>query len=139
MRRLQAQDGASLVEVLAAVTVFALIAAGTAAGTIASIRGSTASRSATVAAALIHDKIEQLRALDPATNPADLTPGAHVDPRSPMNELGVQGGIYTRVWTVVQDLPRRGLSTVLVTVMWNDGAPRTLRSGTYVCRTATCT
>ncbi len=139
MKRLQDTRGVSLIEVLAAVTVFALVAAGTAVGTIASYRGATASRSTTVAAALIHDKIEQLRSLDPTTNPADLTSGLHNDPGNPLNEVGGSGGQYTRLWVVLPDTPRRGLSTVIVTIMWNDGAPRTLRSATYVCRSATCT
>lgn len=140
MNRLRQQHGASLVEVLAAVTVFALIAAGSAAGTIASYRGATTSRGTTVAAALIHDKIEQLRALDPSTNPADLTAGVHMDPRNPLNEIGASGGLYTRLWTVLPDSPKRGLSTVIVTVLWNDGGvQRSLRNATYVCRNATCT
>ena len=139
MTRRPNQRGMSLIEVLAAVTIFAIIAAGAAVGTITTIKGNTASRSVTAAAALIHDKMEQLRALAPAANPADLRAGEHTDPNNPLTELGVRGGRYQRTWTVTANSPRRGLSEVVVTVTWNDGVRRVLRSATYVCRSATCT
>lgn len=132
------QSGSSLIEVLAAVAIFAIIAAGAAAGTISTIRGNAASRNTSAAAALIHDKIEQLRALDPAATPADLGAGLHEDPANPLNELGQRGGIYARAWTVTAGSPRQGLAVVRVTVTWNDGSPRVLSSATYVCQTATC-
>lgn len=138
MNRLADQTGISLVEVLAAVTVFAIIAAGATVGTVSAIRGNTTSRGTTAAAALIHDKMEQLRALDPAANPAELQTGNHSDANNPLTELGARGGTYTRTWQVTLNSPRRGLSEVVVTVAWNDGVQRTLRSAMYVCRSATC-
>jgi len=132
------QSGSSLIEVLAAVSIFAIIAAGAATGTIATIRGNSASRNTAAAAALIHEKFEQLRAVDPTANPTDLTPGAHQDPANPLNELGLPGGIYSRTWTVIAGSPRKGLAEVRVTLNWNDRGPRTLSSATYVCQTATC-
>lgn len=138
MERLTDQRGITLIETLAALAIFALVAAGVAAGTIATLRGNSTSRDATAAAALIHDKLEQLRALDPAASPADLQPGRHVDPRNPLTPLGAAGGRYVRSWTVTVDSPRRGLAEVVVTVTWNDGVARTLRSATFVCRSATC-
>lgn len=138
MTRRASQDGTSLIEVLAAVTLFAIIAAGAAAGTITTIRGTSTSRDVTAAAALIHDKIEQLRALDPTANPVDLRAGPHSDASNPLTALGERGGMYRRTWTVTTNTPRRGLSEVVVTVTWNDGSPRTLRSATYLCGSATC-
>jgi prepilin-type N-terminal cleavage/methylation domain-containing protein len=138
MTTLRTDHGISLIEVLAALTVFALVAAGAATGTIATIRGNTASRDATAAAALIHDKLEQLRALDPAGNPADLSAGQHNDPLNPVSDIGQAGGIYTRSWAVTRNSPRSGLAEVRVTVSWKDSAPRTLTSATYVCLTTTC-
>jgi len=138
MTRLHSADGLSLLEVLAALTVFALVAAGAAAGTIATIRGNTASRDATIAAALIHDKIEQLRSLDPATNPADLTAGTHTDARNPMTALGQAGGIFTRSWKIVTNSPRQGLAEAKITVTWKDPQTRSMSSATYLCLTATC-
>jgi prepilin-type N-terminal cleavage/methylation domain-containing protein len=139
MTRPRRMHGSTLIEVLAGVSVFAIIAAGAAAGTIATIRGNTASRDVTAAAALIHDKLEQLRALDPAANPADLTAGAHHDALNPINELAQRGGVFKRTWTVAANSPRRGLAEVKVTVTWSDPVPRTLSSATYVCLTRTCT
>jgi type II secretory pathway pseudopilin PulG len=124
--------------VLAALTVFAVVAAGAATATISTTRGNAASRYATAAAALIHDKMEQLRALDPALNPADLTTGAHNDPLNPISDVGAAGGIYTRSWTVTRNSPRKGIADVRVTVSWNAPATRTLTSATYVCLTPTC-
>ena len=138
MRRIASQRGISLVEVLAAVTVFALVAAGAAAGMIGTIRGNTTSRGVAEASALIHDKIEQLRALDPGANPADLTAGVHNDALSPMTALGQAGGLYHRSWTVVRNSPRQGLAEVTLTVSWRDSRPRVLKSATYLCLTPTC-
>jgi prepilin-type N-terminal cleavage/methylation domain-containing protein len=139
MTRATRQDGTSLIELLAAVAIFAVIAAGAGVATVSTLRGNATSRDVTAAAALIHDKIEQLRALDPAAAPADLRAGEHVDARNPLTALGATGGSYRRSWTVTVDSPRRGLSEVVVTVSWNNGTARTLRSATYVCRSATCT
>lgn len=138
MSRIATENGISLIEVLAAVTVFALVAAGAAAGTIATIRGNATSRGVSEATALIHDKIEQLRALDPTGNPADLASGVHNDPLNPMNALGQAGGTYSRSWTVVRNSPRQGLAEVTLTVSWTDSRPRTLKSATYLCLTPTC-
>ncbi len=139
MTRWTRQDGTSLIEVLAAVAIFAIIASGAAVGAIATIKGNNTSREVTSAAALIHDKIEQLRALDPIAAPADLRAGEHADPSNPLTALGGIGGTFRRTWTVTPDSPRRGLSVVVITITWNNGVPRTLRGATYVCRSATCT
>ncbi|MGD9764843.1 MAG: hypothetical protein AB7V27_14105 [Candidatus Binatia bacterium] len=135
--RIATESGLSLLEVLASVTVFALVAAGMGAQTIATIQANSSSRATTAAAALIQDKIEQLRALDPAANPAALRPGTYSDPQ-PLNEVGAAGGRFTRSWTITADVPRRGLSQVVVAVSWKDPIPRTLQSTTFLCRTATC-
>jgi prepilin-type N-terminal cleavage/methylation domain-containing protein len=139
MIRLCNPRGITLIESVAAMAILAIIAAGAATGTIGTMRGNLSSRTATVAAALIHDKIEQLRALDPTTNPADLTAGTHNDALNPLTELGAAGGIYSRSWTIVANSPRQGLADVKVTVTWKDPRSRTLSSATYLCLTATCT
>ena len=137
MKRLT-QRGLSLLEVLASVTIFSLAAAGLASSTVATIKGNGVSRDTAAAVALLQDKIEQFRAADPTANPADLTPGYHSDPLSPLNSLGQPGGVFTRSWTVAPNTPRLGLSQVTVRVAWSGPEPRSVQATTYVCRTATC-
>ncbi len=139
MKRLRRQGGFSLLEILVTMTVFSLVAAGIAAGTAATIKGNSASRDTSAGAALIHDKVEQLRALDPAASPTDLLPGYHNDPLNPLNALGRRGGSFMRSWTVTPNTPSLGLAEVVITVSWNGPETRTLSAITYVCQTPTCT
>jgi type II secretory pathway pseudopilin PulG len=132
------QSGFSYAELLAAMTLFSVVAAGLTTNTVATMRSNGMSRGATAAAALLNDKIEQFRAMDPATNPADLTAGYHADPNNPMTPLGHRGGNMNRSWMVAANSPKVGLSEVVVTVTWSDPLPRRLTAVTYVCRTATC-
>jgi len=132
------QGGSTIIEVLAAVAIFGIVAAGATTGTIATIHGASASRMTSAAAALIHDRFERLRALDPAASPADLTAGAHADAQNPLTELGAPGGGYTRTWIVTRDTPRRGMADVRITVTWTHGGPRSLTGASYVCLSATC-
>lgn len=138
MRSVRNQHGVSLLEVLASVTLFAVAAAGLSAGTIANIRGNTSSRAASTASALILDQIEEFRALDQTTNPADLTTGTHEDPLNPIDGLGRADGIFNRSWVVNADTPRRGLKEVIVTVTWRDPIPRSMTGITFVCGTDKC-
>jgi hypothetical protein len=105
---------------------------------IGSMKATTISRQTTVAATLIYDKIDQLRALDPVASPADLAAGSHSDPLNPMTEIAEAGGNFTRTWFVTEDSPEIGLSEVVVTVSWEDYATRTVSGTTYVCRRAGC-
>ncbi len=133
------QSGFSLLEVLSSMTVFAIAAAGLASTTISTTKSNSTSRHTTVAIALIQDKIEELRSMDPTTNPADFAGGSHADASNPMTALGAAGGAYTRTWQVNLNTPAIGLSEVVVTVAWNspDG-PRSLSAVTFICRTASC-
>jgi prepilin-type N-terminal cleavage/methylation domain-containing protein len=136
--RWQGESGLSLIEVLAGIAIFSVVAAGLASSTVATIRANAVSRDTATAAALIQDKLEQFRALDPAGNPADLTAGTHSDANNPVNALGAAGGSFTRKWTVTANTPRRGLSQVVVTVSWASAQRRTLTGVAYVCSTSTC-
>lgn len=124
-------------EILAGVVIFSLVAAGSMLLSIGSMKATTASRQVTTAATLIYDKVDQLRSLDPATNP-DLTPGSHSDPLNPLKENGQTGGRFTRTWSVTQDTPEIGLSEVIITVSWTDYGPRAVKGTTYVCRRSGC-
>ncbi len=129
-------QGFSVVEVMASLTLFAIVAAALATTSMSTIRYNARSRDSSAAAALVQDRIEGFRALDPGA--PDLTPGSHQDRYSTMNALGQSGGKFSRSWTVTADSPRRGLAKVVVTVRWQDSGERSMTGVTYVCRTSTC-
>jgi Tfp pilus assembly protein PilV len=131
--------GVSVVEVLASVAVFGIIAAGLAVNSVSVIRSNRISRDLSGGAALAQGKVEQLRALDPAANPADLSAGTHFDAANPLNGYGQAGGIYTRQWTVTRDTPAPGLATVVVTVSFHEEVARSMRVVAFVCQSSTCT
>jgi len=139
-----------LIEVLAALTIFAIVAAGLAAATITTIRSNSTSRNASTAASLIQDRIERFRALD-VTNPA-----AYAQLVDPDTFEGVEGSDrvdalgnasstapFRRNWVVthVTDADgniEAGVVRVEVTVEWNDPIQRSITSVAYVCITSLC-
>ncbi|MFQ5665053.1 MAG: prepilin-type N-terminal cleavage/methylation domain-containing protein [Candidatus Binatia bacterium] len=137
----RSDSGFTLLEVLVALTLFAVVAAGLSVTTIGSVKANSQSRRVAAASALIQDKIEQLRALDPSTDPVDLQPGSHDDPLNPVTPLGGPNGTFTRTWVVTPNTPKIGLSEVVLTISWNgpdDPAPRSISAATYVCRSTAC-
>lgn len=138
MNRLRQQGGLGIIEVLIAILFFSLVAAGLLRTTVGATRGNLRSKSLGAASALIYDKVEQLRALDVSTNPADLTEGHHVDALNPMTATGGVGGTFTRAWDVTTHVPRHGVSEVVITVSWPGMGSPSVRGVTYVCNTTTC-
>ena len=138
MNRIERHDGFSMIEVLAGLTIFAVVSAGLAATTISTVKANSTSRELTAASALIHSKIEAFRALDPAANPADLTAGTHDDASNPITPLGTAGGEFRRSWVVTTNTPKIGMSRVVVRVTFNNPDAYTMTGVTYVCRTSTC-
>jgi prepilin-type N-terminal cleavage/methylation domain-containing protein len=140
MTRDRGEGGFSMLEVLASITVFAVAAAALATATVGTLKANTNSRDTSAATALVQDKVERLRALDGAANPADLRSGTHSDPLNPMTPLGEAGGHFNRSWVVTSHTPRQGLAEVVVTVTWSRArVSRSVRSVTYVCESSTCT
>lgn len=138
MRKRQSESGFTLVEVLTALSIFAVVAAGMAKGTMASLRTNGFSKETVMGAALLQDSIEKFRAIDPTTNSALLTPGEHTDPNNPITSLGGAGGYFTRTWVVTANTPRTGMSKVVVKVSWANGTTRTLTGVAYLCSTLSC-
>jgi prepilin-type N-terminal cleavage/methylation domain-containing protein len=138
MNRIKRPDGFSLIEVLAGLSIFAVVSAGLAATTISTVRANSTSRELTAASALIHSKIEDFRALDPAGNPDDLTAGTHNDASNPITPLGAAGGEFRRSWVVTTNTPKGGMSRIVVSVTFNNPDSYTMTGVTYVCRTSTC-
>src|SRR5262249_29530475 len=134
----QNQRGVTLVEVLTGMSMFAVIAAGMAKGTMSTIRTNTLSKDTMAAASLVQGSIETFRAIDPTTNPALLTAGTHADANNPIPSLGAAGGYFTRTWTVTANTPRTGMSEVVVTVSWRSVTTQTLTGVAYLCSTSTC-
>jgi type II secretory pathway pseudopilin PulG len=139
MTRAGSNCGAGLVEVLVALALFSIVAAGLATTTIGSTRRNERSKAIAAAAALVHDKIEHLRALDPEKDPPDLAAGDHADPGNPMTATGTPGGIFTRSWSVQRDTPARGLARVVVRASATGPVPYTVLGVTYLCTSPTCT
>lgn len=121
-----------------AILFFSLVAAGLLRTTVGATQGNLQSKNIGVGSALIYDKVEQLRALDVSTNPADLTEGHHTDPLNPLTPTGRPDGHFTRTWDVTANVPRHGISEVVITVSWPGLRPNVVRGVTYVCNTATC-
>jgi Tfp pilus assembly protein PilV len=136
--RLGSKSGLTITEVLAALSVFLIVAAGLASATVAVIRGNATSRTTAAAAALVQGKIEEFRSFGSASGTADLTAGRHEDPGNPISPLGRNDGAFRRSWEVTSASPRAGLARVEVTVMWNDPQPGSLSSVTLICENPSC-
>ncbi len=133
------RNGFTLVEVLAALALFGIVSAGLALNSVAAVRHNRVSHALSAATALAQDQIEQLRALDPNTNPPALAAGTHSDAANPITALGTPGGRFMRQWSVTRDSPITGTATVVVTVSWTDGTPRSVLLWAYVCESSGCT
>jgi len=138
MTRRGDQGGFAMLEVMLAIGLFAIVAGSLSAVTVGSVRANNVSKQTSVATALIQNKVEHFRALNPAVSSADLTPGTHQDPLNPMTPLGNGNGTYNRSWVVTANTPKIGLSQVAVTVTWKGSSARTVTGVTYVCVTANC-
>ena len=102
------EKGFTLLEVLIAISIFAIGILGVASMQITAIGGNTSARTHTEAATWAADRVERLMAL-PYTH-ADLAQGNHNAP----NE-----GIYAISWTVTDDTPITNTKTIAVIVTWN--------------------
>lgn len=138
MSRLRNRRGISTVETMASLTLFAAVAAGLSSTTVGTIQQNHRSKLLAQASALVQDKMEELRALDPATNPAVLQAGTHSDPLNPLSPDPSKRGNFTRSWTVQRDVPVKGLAQVAVTVSLSGKTPITVTGASFVCTTRTC-
>ena len=152
MNRVRNQRGITLIETMAALGVFSVVAVGFTTSTIANIKMNNESRTIAAATALVQNQIENIRMLQPvvstvSTIPADLTTGTHTDPNNPVTALGAANGTFTRTWTVSnvsQYLSgsvvgvRPGLIQVAVTVSWTTPIAGSVTAVTYACKTQYC-
>ena len=94
--------GYSLIELLVAMTLFAIAALGLSTGVAMVLRSGVLSDDLTHATLFAQEKLEEL-----ASHPGALTGGADT-PQPP----------FTRDWTVSLDDPEIGLTSITVTVSW---------------------
>jgi type IV pilus assembly protein PilV len=125
------QGGFNLIEVMASITIVAIVAGGLTATTITTIKSNAVSRDTMEAVSLAQDRIEQFRAMSFPAQIGQLVSGSDTVPGASGNAT------FTRRW-VVSGGPTGGLSQVTVTVSWQAPAPRSVSSVGYICRTATC-
>ena len=149
MKRLRSQVGSGLLEVLAATTLFSVVAVGLTSSAVSNIRLNTSSRTMAAATTLLQTKVEQIRLTVPVVNavPAELTVGTHNDLNNPITALGGASGTFTRSW-VVTTVPqylngsvvgaRPGIVQVAVSVSWTTPGSGTLTAVTYACTMPNC-
>jgi prepilin-type N-terminal cleavage/methylation domain-containing protein len=107
MRRRARARGVSLVEVLASMTLFALVASAASGLAVASIRHTTQNRHASIAAMLAQRELEDLRGLD-------------FDEVASRASTVVEGGLaYAVASDVEADTPGPGMKTITVRVGWS--------------------
>jgi prepilin-type N-terminal cleavage/methylation domain-containing protein len=137
-KRLGTDAGLTITEVLAALSIFLIVATGLASATVAVIRGNSISRTTAAAAALVQGKIEEFRSFGSAFGTVELTSGRHEDPGNPISPLGKNGGAFRRSWVVTSASPRAGLARVEVTVNWDAPQAGSLSSVTLICENPSC-
>ena len=100
------QNGFTLIEVLIAMTVFAIGILGVAAMQLGAIKGNSYSSHLTEATTLAQDKMEELMMLD--YNDSKLDPGNYT--KSP--------GRYKIIWTIKDNVPATNTKTIDIRVTW---------------------
>jgi prepilin-type N-terminal cleavage/methylation domain-containing protein len=119
MRKRRAARGVSLLEILVAISLFAITAAGLAAFAMHSLRRTSANRGSTGAVIAAQQEIEDLRGLD------------YVAVASRTYTATISGHPYGVGTAVANDTPASGMKQITVTVNWNEP----LGPQSYVVRT----
>ena len=106
----RSQRGASFIEVVAAVALFALVAIGLSPALLSARKVADLSKDQAAATALAQDVIENIR----QTASTSVATGSD----GPLKPDGTSGGIFSRSWNVATDSPTTGVNRVTVTVSW---------------------
>ena len=128
MKVLTDQKGFTLLELLIALVILAIGLLGLAGLHIAAIRGNVSGFKLSTASAIAQERIEELKALDPAS--AALSAGDHADD----GNVAVQGIVYSRGYTIQNNTPVTGTSTILFTISWTEPGTGTARSSRLFTR-----
>jgi type II secretory pathway pseudopilin PulG len=106
------QRGTTFIEILAAVSIFSIVAIGLSPGLLSARKFADLSANQSIATALAGDKIEQVRTLAATA----VTSGSD----GPLQADGTGGGIFNRTWTVTANSPVAGVNCLSVRVSWQD-------------------
>ena len=111
------EKGFSLIEILIAITVFAIGILAVGKMQIAAIKGNSFANDLTKATTLAQDRMEKLIGLsytDPLLGGANTTATDHNDPNNPVDDR------YNIFWNIVPDYPVINTKTIKVIVRWTD-------------------
>jgi len=108
------QNGFTLLEILLAITIFAIGLLAVAAMQVSAIHGNKLGNEWTQATSLAQQQLEALKSGDITT--ATYTAGVYNDANNPMTGTGANGGIFNRSWTIAANTTFSVRATV--TVSW---------------------
>lgn len=107
------QEGFTLIEILIAITIFAIGMLAVGSMQVSGIQGNATAKGLTGASLWAADRIEKLMPLD--YEDAMLDPAGN-----PHGPVSVDGGRYAIEWQVTQDLPVVNIKAIKITVSWQD-------------------
>ena len=122
------QKGFTLLELLIALVILAIGLLGLAGLHIAAIQGNVSGFKLSAASAIAQERIEELKTMD--TTSAALSVGDHADD----GNVTVQGVTYSRNYTIQDNTPVTGTSTILFTISWVEPGTGTARSSRLFTR-----
>jgi len=117
--------GFSLIEVLAAMAIFAVASLGLAIGVSSVIRANQRSFLYSIATTLAQDKLEELKAKSPENI---VSCASNCDSQVPQTD----NVSFTRTWVVSDNSPMAGVKQIDVTVQWADHTSHTLKMSSTV-------
>lgn len=106
------ENGFTILEVLIAISIFAIGLLAVAALQITAFQGNRVGDELTKATMLAQMQVEALKGADFSS--ATLVPGNYVDANNPIDETGANGGRFTRTWTIANNTAFSRLVTVTV-------------------------
>jgi type IV pilus assembly protein PilV len=124
------KTGFTLLEVLIAISIFAVGVLAMATMNVNAIRRNRLGNEVTQATSLAQTQIEALKRADISSTA--LAPGHYDDPNNPIDGTGAHGGIFTRTWDIAHNTAFS--RTVTVSVQWRKGGGRQLLALSTVTR-----